>query len=53
MQEKTPQLLSIQVGQPKTRDDDSDGDAHARAWTTAFFKQAVRGRVRVGVLNPW
>ncbi len=45
------QLLSIQVGLPQTLTDDHSAGSAEKTWTTAFFKQPVAGRVRLGKTN--
>jgi len=47
----TPRIRSIQVGQPRTVGREDSEDPQERAWTTAFFKEPVSGRVRVGTLG--
>jgi MOSC domain-containing protein YiiM len=46
-----PTIVSIQVGQPTTYVDEAAADGKGRSWTTAFFKSAVEGSVRVGPLG--
>ncbi len=45
------QLLSVQVGSPKTLDYMGAPDSQERVWTTSFFKEPVEGRVWVGATN--
>lgn len=46
-----PNLLSIQVGMPKSYGSEHAADPHDRPWTTGFFKSRVAGRVFVGATN--
>jgi MOSC domain-containing protein YiiM len=46
-----PTILSLQVGQVQTLEDDRPADGRPRLWTTAFFKQPVAGSVFVGPLG--
>lgn len=43
----SPQLVSIQIAQPQTYGSDGAADEHDRRWTTAFFKQPIKGSVHV------
>ena len=48
---KMPQLISIQVGQPKTRTYKRPSDGKPISWTSGIFKTPIAGAVRVRTLG--
>jgi MOSC domain-containing protein YiiM len=46
-----PKLISIQVGMPTNYGSEGAADPHGQAWTTAFYKRPVQGRVFVRTTN--
>jgi MOSC domain-containing protein YiiM len=46
-----PQITSIQVGLPQTYGEESTGSQRDKPWTTAFFKQPIKGPVEVNLEN--
>lgn len=47
----TGTLVSIQAARPHNYGRDDADDEHDRPWRTAFFKQPMKGRVKVGLTN--
>lgn len=47
----SPQLVSIQVGEPREHGDSSTSKPSRRRWTTGFYKSSVAGPVAVGREN--
>src|SRR5207244_11956783 len=45
------QLVSIQVGRPRTISPTGDGELWDREWETAYWKDPVEGPVMLGSLN--
>jgi MOSC domain-containing protein YiiM len=44
-------LLSIQIGMPKSYGFEDAVDTHDKLWTTGFFKTPIKGRAFVGTTN--